>query len=156
MNTRQELIDLIAQTKKRASEEYTRAKALTPASKERANAYTTWINLNREAGRLTDELVKILPVTFEGYLGVDDEEVDRDEHGSIRETLHYVGCPNLKDPNSRAYGIVDCDGDTITEVLKANAGKFVRITIETVDIDCRKKCENCQERFKCFTTKVKN
>jgi len=96
-----------------------------------------------------------LPITIEGYLGNDNQEVDRDEYGRIVENFYYLGCPNLDSEHKLGwYGqprfIYDVEKD-ITDILQNNLGKYIRITIEAVEIGGRAECEVCKRRFECLT-----
>lgn len=105
---------------------------------------------------LISQLSAALPLTMEGYLGEDCEEVGRDEHGSIRQVYHYLGCPSFSTSSAFNYGRIQCDDlKDITNILQNNIGKYLRITIEAIEIGERAECEHCNERFKCLTTKVK-
>lgn len=96
-----------------------------------------------------------LPIEIEGFLGDDvSEEVERDEHGTIREVYYYLGCPNLArsiyQPNILYNKFKD-----LTEILQHNTGKFLRVTIEAIPIGESENCTKCDKRFQCLTTKVK-
>jgi len=103
---------------------------------------------------LISQLSAALPLTIEGYLGEDEEEVDRDEHGSVRQINYFLGCPSFS--KGFNYGKIQCDDlKNITNILQNNVGKYLRITIEAVEVGERAECEHCNERFKCLTTKVR-
>lgn len=97
-----------------------------------------------------------LPIKIEGFLSEDEDEVDRDEHGRTVEIYHYLGCPVFPTDRPRHYGTVGYNKfQDITEILKQNTGKFLRVTIEAIPIGETKNCAKCDKRFQCLTTKVK-
>ena len=103
-----------------------------------------------------------LPIEIEGFLGEDTgDEVDRDEHGTIREIYYYLGCPAFPKEDSKVkrywcYGTVGYDMlKDLTEILKMNTGKFLKITIEAIPLGESENCEKCNKRFQCLTTKVR-
>ncbi len=101
------------------------------------------------------QLATGLPLTIEGYVGEDEEEVDHDEHGRIMEVFHYLGCPVFPTEHNRHYGVVQYDKfKDLTEIFKMHAGKFIKVSIEEVPLGEGNHCGNCDNRFKCLTTKV--
>lgn len=104
------------------------------------------------------QIATSLPIQIEGFLGEDvGDEVDRDEHGSIREIYHYLGCPIFPNGHPRHYGTVGYDRfKDLTEILQHNTGRFLRVTIEAVPLGETDNCEKCNKRFQCLTTKVRS
>ena len=83
---------------------------------------------------------------MEGYLDDDEEELDRDEHGITVERRFFLGCP--KPP--KGVILYDVNRD-IADILESNYGKYVKITIETVDHLDDRLCKDCKDRFICLT-----
>jgi len=79
------------------------------------------------------KLDAMLPVTIEGFLGQDEEQVDQNEHGTVNEIYYFLGCPNLEETRWREKVKYDRQQD-ISEILKANEGKLMRVTIEAVEL----------------------
>lgn len=104
------------------------------------------------------QIATSLPIEVEGFLGEDvGDEVDRDEHGTIREIYHYLGCPIFPNEHPRHYGTVGYDRfKDLTEILQHNTGRFLRVTIEAIPLGETENCEKCDKRFKCLTTKVRS
>lgn len=109
------------------------------------------------------QITSSLPIELIGYLGEDvGDEIDRDEHGSIRERRLYLGCPSFPKESSKVkaywhYGTIGYDKfRDITEVLQHNVGRFLKITIEAVSLGETENCMKCDKRFKCLTTKVRS
>ena len=87
-----------------------------------------------EANKLELEYVSNLPLIVEGFPVVGDSE-------------GWIGCPDFGEGyNYNWY-------QNVLEILGANEGKYLRVTIEEIGIDDRKKCGSCQDRFKCFTNR---
>jgi len=108
------------------------------------------------------QIATTLPIEVEGFLGEDlSDEVDRDERGTIREIYYYLGCPIFpkEDSEVKKYwrsGTIGYDRfKDLTEILKYNTGKFLKITIETIPLGEGEACAKCDERFRCLTTKVR-
>ena len=96
-----------------------------------------------------------LPITIEGYIGEDEEQVDQDEHGVVNEVYHYLGCPVFPKEHNRHYGTVQYDKfRDLTEIFKMNTGKYIRVSVEEVPLGDGESCGKCENRFKCLTTKV--
>lgn len=123
----------------------------SPKKEELTKAYNAY---RREALCLKSQALAVLPIQIEGFLGEDDEEVDHDEHGRVMEIVRWLGCPNL---NSKAYypTVAYEFQNDISEIFKLNAGKYLRITIEAIDVKDRSKCDTCLDKFKCYTTSWK-
>ena len=103
------------------------------------------------------QIISSLPVELVGYVGEDEDEVDHDEHGRVMEIYHYLGCPVFPTDHPRHYGTVQYNKfQDITEILKGNTGKFLKITIEAAPLGETEDCMKCENRFKCLTTKVKS
>jgi len=102
------------------------------------------------------QIISSLPVEFVGYVGEDEDEVDQDERGRVMEIYHYLGCPVFPTDRPRHYGTVQYDKfKDITEILKHNTGKFLKVTIEAIPLGETEDCVKCDNRFKCLTTKVR-
>ncbi len=115
-------------------------------------AQQTKSQLMREKVCLESRLDKVLPITFEGFLGEDEEQVDQNEHGIVNEVYHWLGCPSL-DEGKWQKSITYNRQQDITEILKANSGRLLRVTIEAVEIGDGEKCPTCTKRFQCLTTR---
>jgi len=103
------------------------------------------------------QIIASLPVEIEGFVGEDEDEVDHDEHGRVMELYHYLGCPIFPTNHPRHYGVVGYDKfQDITEILKQNTGKLLKVTIEAIPLGETEKCAKCDKRFKCLTTKVRS
>lgn len=104
------------------------------------------------------QIASSLPIELVGYLGEDvGDEIDYDEHGSIREFYHYLGCPIFPNEHNRHYGTIGYDKfRDITEILQHNIGRFLKITIEAIPLGETENCMKCTNRFKCLTTKVRS
>ncbi len=97
-----------------------------------------------------------LPISIEGYVGEDEEQVDQDEHGYRMEIYHYLGCPVFPTNHNRHYGTVRYNKfQDLTEIFKMNTGKYVKVTVEEIPLGEGGNCGKCDNRFKCLTTKVK-
>ncbi len=110
-----------------------------------------------ERWSLENKLDGTLPIIIDGDLGEDQEQVNQDKYGREDEIYHYLGCPNTtikrKYPNSfpiTCHGIEYDRSQDITAILKANKKKYLRITIEELDIE-DSKCNTCDKRFICLT-----
>jgi len=102
------------------------------------------------------QIVAMLPVELMGFVGEDEDEVDQDEHGRVMEIYHYLGCPVFPTDRPRHYGTVAYSKfQDITEILKLNTGKFLKITIEAIPMGETEECAKCDKRFQCLTTKVR-
>ena len=104
------------------------------------------------------QIATSLPIAVEGFLGEDvGDEVDRDEHGTIRELYYYLGCPIFPNEHPRHYGTIGYDRfKDLTEILQHNTGRFLKVTIEAIPLGETENCEKCDKRFKCLTTKVRS
>jgi len=103
------------------------------------------------------QIIATLPVEIEGFVGEDEDEVDSDERGRLMEIYHYLGCPMFPKDDSRHYGMIIYNKfQDITEILKHNTGKFLRVTIEAIPLGETEICMKCDKRFKCLTTKVRS
>ena len=89
-----------------------------------------------------------MKTVMEGYLDDDEEELDRDEYGSTRMRVFFLGCP----VPPRGTILYKQSGD-ITSLLEEQNGKYVKITIETVDKFDDRQCGECKDRFICLTIK---
>jgi hypothetical protein len=97
------------------------------------------------------KLDQTLPIVIEGFLGEDEQQVDENEHGIVNELYHYLGCPNI-DPKKPFSNKVLYDRlRDITEILKANDTKFLRVTIEAIELGSGENCPTCEKRFQCLT-----
>ena len=102
------------------------------------------------------QIIATLPVEIEGFVGEDEDEVDQDERGRVMEIYHYLGCPVFPTDHPRHYGTVGYNKfQDITEILKQNTGKFLRVTIEALPLGETEECAKCDKRFQCLTTKVR-
>lgn len=105
---------------------------------------------------LESQVATTLPIQIEGYVGEDSEQVDQDEHGTVQELYHYLGCPIFPTDHPRHYGTVGYDKfKDLTDIMKHNTGKFLRITIKEIPLGEGEDCDKCVNRFKCLTNKVK-
>ncbi|MDD2730935.1 MAG: hypothetical protein PHW33_02300 [Candidatus Portnoybacteria bacterium] len=112
-------------------------------------------NLKLEKLGLESHIATDLPITIEGYVGEDEEQVDQDEHGVVNEVYHYLGCPVFPKEHNRHYGTVQYDKfRDLTEIFKMNTGKYIRVSVEEVPLGDGESCGKCENRFKCLTTKV--
>jgi len=127
-------------------------KGYTPKYKELQEAYNI---LRRKALCLKSQAQAVLPVQIEGFLGEEVEEVDHDEHGRTMEIGWWLGCPNVNRETYFSPKLQYSFENDISEILKLNAGKYLRVTIEAIDVGSRGKCETCPDRFKCYTMEWK-
>jgi hypothetical protein len=114
--------------------------------KQRHEYWMQYNTLRSQEEKLYAKINSALPIIVEGYLDEDDAEED-----GIREIYHYVGCPDLN--SHRVLQSIRYDRlQDITDILLQNTGKYIRVTIEAIDIGNRDKCETCCDRFRCLTT----
>jgi len=103
------------------------------------------------------QLVASLPIEIEGFLAEDvGDAVDRDEHGTIREIFQYLGCPNFNSKHPGMSRIAYDEFRDVSEILKHNTERFLRITIEAIPLGESENCAKCDNRFRCLTTRCKS
>ena len=113
-------------------------------------------SLKLEKLGLESHIATDLPITIEGYIGEDEEQVDQDEHGTVNEVYHYLGCPVFPTDRPRHYGTVRYDKfRDLTEIFKMNTGKYVKVSVEEIPLGEGEDCGKCENRFKCLTTRVR-
>lgn len=127
-------------------------------TQELCNTLFEWRQKNfglvKEKQRIEHEYRSNLPVVLEGYAAENEEEVDSDERGVLVQIYSFLGCPYL-DNKRRQLDTIKYDGlRDLSEIIREHDGKFLRITIEQVDdLNDRKRCQDCELRFKCLTTR---
>ncbi len=152
MATRRQMIERL----KRVSAELTQLKADLKGSWGKDDAKGLQ-QLARDLGlqemTLVSQLQCKFPMTMCGYVGEDEEDVEQNEHGTVWKITHWLGCPKLDSKTPRPKDAIRYDPlADITQVLELNKGKYLKITIQALDIGERPKCEKCKERFVCLTT----
>jgi len=103
------------------------------------------------------QIATSLPIEIEGFLAEDvGDVVDRDEHGTIREIFQYLGCPNFNSKHPGMSRIAYDEFRDVSEILKHNTERFLRITIEAIPLGESENCAKCDNRFRCLTTRCKS